>query len=251
MLQVLFQVSLSQASIPVEWKTEITIYKKGEENKAENYRPVSLTSVTCKMLEHIKCSNIMRHLEDDCALYRNIRKEKDAIKLQKDLEALQQWEGNWLMEFHHKKCQVLHVTNKRKCVEYPYNIHGHTLEVVDSAKYIRVNIHKSLKWAQHINQIPKKANSTSACLRRNINQCPRETKALCYKTLVRPLLEYAGVIWDPHTAENINKIEMVQRRAARMVMNDFRTTSSVSNMIQQLNWPLLQERRAQARSIMM
>ncbi|XP_056006769.1 uncharacterized protein LOC130050570 [Ostrea edulis] len=190
-----------------------------------------------------------RLFADDCVFYRNIRKKKDAFKLQEDLEALQQWEVNWLMEFHPKKCQVLHVTNKRKCVEYPYNIHGHTLEVVDSAKYLGVNIHKSL--TQHINHITKRANSTSAFLRRNIHQCPRETKALCYKALVRPLLEYASVIWDPHTTENINKIDMVQRRAARMVMNDFRTTSSVSSMIQQLNWPLLQERRAQVRSIMM
>jgi hypothetical protein len=37
--------------------------KKGEKNRAENYRPVSLTSVTCKMLEHIIGSSIMEHLD--------------------------------------------------------------------------------------------------------------------------------------------------------------------------------------------
>ena len=99
--------------------------------------------------------------------------------------------------------------------------------------------------------VTKKANATSAFLRRNIHQCPRETKALCYQTLVRPLTEYASVIWDPHTAENISKLEMIQRRAARMVFSDYRTTSSVSVMINQLNWPTLQERRAQAKATMM
>ena len=63
MFQILFQASLNQAAVPAEWKTAnvVPIHKKGEKNKAENYRPVSLTSVTCKMLEHILCSNIMTH----------------------------------------------------------------------------------------------------------------------------------------------------------------------------------------------
>ena len=193
----------------------------------------------------------VRLFADDCILYHNIRTEQDAIKLQQDLVSLQQWEGDWLMEFHPKKCQVMHVTNKRKCLEYTYKIHGHTLDVVDSAKYLGINIHKTLKWNHHINHVTKKANSTSAFLRRNIHQCPQDTKALCYKTLIRPLTEYASVIWDPYTAENITKLEMVQRRAARMVFSDYRTTSSVSAMINQLNWPTLQERRAQAKATMM
>jgi hypothetical protein len=40
-----------------------TVCKKGDVHKAENYRPVSLTSVTCKLLEHIICKHILTHLE--------------------------------------------------------------------------------------------------------------------------------------------------------------------------------------------
>ena len=42
-----------------------------------------------------------------------------------------------------------------------------------------------------------------AFLQRNIHQCPRETKVLCYKTLLRPVIEYASIIWDPHTNANM------------------------------------------------
>ena len=41
---------------------------------------------------------------------------------------------------------------------------------------------------------------------------PRPTKSLCYLTLIRSLTEYSAVIWDPHTVENISKLEMIQRR---------------------------------------
>jgi hypothetical protein len=45
------------------------------------------------------------------------------------------------MEFYPKKCQVLiNITSKRNIISHKYNIHGHTLEVVDSAKYLGRNI---------------------------------------------------------------------------------------------------------------
>ena len=63
--QLLFQASLDQGSVPNDWKrADITpLYKKGDKMQAENYRPVSLTSITCKLLEHIVHSNIMDHFD--------------------------------------------------------------------------------------------------------------------------------------------------------------------------------------------
>ena len=49
----------------------------------------------------------------------------------------------------------------------------------------------------------------------------------------------------------MRKLEMMQRRAARMVFSDYISTSSVTPMLQQLQWPTLQERRAQAKVYMM
>jgi hypothetical protein len=165
----------------------------------------------------------MRLFTDDCALHRDIKTTEDARKLQDDLEQLHKRERDWPMEFHPKKCQVTNITSKRNIISHKYNIHGHTLEVVDSAKYLGLNIHKSLKWNDHtctcINQVTKKANSTLAFLRCNLHHCPRPTKSLCYLTLIRPLTEYSAVIWNPHTVENIRKLEMIQRRAAQLPNN--------------------------------
>ena len=44
------------------------LFKKGDKSKPENYRPISLTSITCKLLEHIIHSNIMDHLENSNTL---------------------------------------------------------------------------------------------------------------------------------------------------------------------------------------
>ena len=58
------------------------------------------------------------------------------------------------------------------------------------------------------------------------------------------------LIWDPHTRTQINQIEKVQRRAARYVTNRYHNTSSVTDMLQNLNWPSLEITRTRVRLIM-
>ena len=68
----LFQASINQRKIPDDWKTGnvVTIFKKGSKYKAQNYRPVSLNCVASKLLEHILCSSIMKHLDSNKHPYR-------------------------------------------------------------------------------------------------------------------------------------------------------------------------------------
>jgi hypothetical protein len=68
-------------------------------------------------------------------------------------------------------------------------------------------------------------------------------KSQAYLSLVRPILEYACSFWDSHTAEHLNKTEMVQRREARYACNRYHNTSSVTDMLQTLTWPTLGKRR--------
>ena len=102
-----------------------------------------------------------------------------------------------------------------------------------------------------MNQVTKRANQTTAFLRRNLSSCSKDVKAQCYKSLVRPQLEYAATTWDPYTKTNSAKVEAVQRRAARFCFNDYRQTSSVSSMMQDLGWEQLQTRRQQNKTVMM
>ena len=88
-------------------------------------------------------------------------------------------------------------------------------------------------------------------MRRNLNIGAVSIKQQAYFTLVRPLIEYASTVWDPYTQANIQNLEMVQRRAARYVMNRQRNTSSVSDMLQRLNWRSLERRRKDAHLCMM
>ena len=89
--------------------------------------------------------------------------------------------------------------------------------------------------------ISAKANSVRSLLQRNLVKCPPTIKSHCYNTFVRPILEYACTIWSPYHEQNIYKLEMVQRRAARFVMNDYNRTASVSKMLHTLQWHTLEK----------
>jgi len=63
-LAIIFHRSLNHGEVPEDWKTaNVTpIFKKGSKAEPGNYRPVSLTSVCCKLLESIIRDGIMEHL---------------------------------------------------------------------------------------------------------------------------------------------------------------------------------------------
>ena len=61
----IFQKSVNTGTLPDDWLTAnvASIFKKGDKHLAKNYRPVSHTSVTSKVLEHIICSHLVEHLD--------------------------------------------------------------------------------------------------------------------------------------------------------------------------------------------
>ena len=383
-LTYIFNESLAQGAVPDDWRQAnvAPVFKKGEKYDAANYRPVSLTCICCKTLEHIIVSNINKHLAlenlladcqhgfrsqrscetqlvqfyhdlvsnldravgrghrqtdvivmdfakafdkvphkrllykldfygirgsthkwidswlsersqkvvldgcasdpvpvlsgvpqgsvigpvlflifindlpdnirssvrlfaDDCVLYRNVKSPLDCQILQDDLNSLAKWEMDWQMKFNVSKCHSMRVTrlHPSRHIDFNYTLHQQTLEQVQSAKYLGLTITDDLDWGQHISEITCKATKTLGFLRRNLALAPRHTKEVAYKTLVRPQLKMAAPIWHPYHETQIEKVEKVQRTAARLTCRRWRNTSSVGEMLDELEWPILESRR--------
>ena len=142
----------------------------------------------------------------------------DVVCLQMDLDILSQWASDWHMTFNLDKCEHLVVTNIRSPLCSEYKINNHYIHKVSHAKYLGVTIDHNLSWSNHIGIISRKANSVYAFLKRNLRQCSPSIKSLAYLTYVRPILEYASIIWAPYTKSHIATLEKIQRRAARFVI---------------------------------
>ncbi len=63
-------------------------------------------------------------------------------------------------------------------------------------------------------------------------------KSMAYQSLVRLQIEYAAVVWDPHTLALTRQVEMIRRRAARYATQRYHNISSVSSMLQDMSWKI-------------
>ena len=383
-LTLIFQRSIDTGTLPDTWlKANVSsVFKKGNKHLAENYRPISLTSVVSKLLEHVICKRILCHLEDigiltnlnhgfrswyscetqllvttndllksqdkgiqvdvavldfskafdtvphekllyklkkygiegplhawlsnfltkrymrvvlegtfsnevpvisgvpqgtvlgpllflchindlpdrvksqirlfadDCLMYREIKTHLDHTILQNDLQCLESWAEDWGMHFNAKKCYILSIKNK---LPHAYTLNNTILERVQSIPYLGVTLSEDLKWNNHIDKITKKASRVVGFLKRNLKHSPITCKRNAYLALVRSMLEYGAVIWDPYLQEDINKLERVQRQGVRFITADYtsRATGCVTQMLHEQNLVDLKERRKTTRLVFM
>ena len=114
------------------------------------------------------------------------------------------------------------------------------------AKYLGVTLSNDLEWSKHIATMTNKANSKLSFLRRNLKGCPEKFKQTGYFSLIRSFMEYGALVLDPYQKYNSDKVERVQRRAAKFVKSRCARYSSVSYMLDELGWPPLSQRRQEA-----
>ena len=202
------------------------------------------------MPQYTKSSQV-RLFADDTIVYLTISSIEDCNSLQEDLKQLERWAQEWLMEFHPAKCNVLRITKKKSKITFPYTLQGHILEEVSSAKYLGINISDDMSWNRHVDTTASKANSKLGFLKRNLKVKDEKLKEKAYKAIVRPSLEYCATVWDPYTKTQSKRMEMVQRRAARWVTGRYHNTSSVTDMLGDLGWRDLAQRRVDSRLTML
>ena len=120
---------------------------------------------------------------------------------------------NWHLKFNISKCEVLTVTRKRHPFRYDYKLNNNSLKDVTQVKDLGVTISPDLTWDTHINTILARANRMLAFLRCN------SVMSLLYLTFIRLYIGYASEVWTPSTIRTITKIESLQRRVTKFILN--------------------------------
>ena len=185
-------------------------------------------------------SSKVRLFADDCLIYRHIKNNEDHITLQKDLNLLENWGNTWGMRFN---VQFYASVTERNPELFNYSLTGQVLEEFMDAKYLGVTLSNDLKWSKHIATMTNKANSKLTILRCKLKGFPEKLKQIAYFSLIHSFMEYGATVWDPYKKYNSEKVERVQRRAARFVKSRYLRYSSVSDV---LGWPPLSQRRQEA-----
>ena len=85
-----------------------------------------------------------------------------------------------------------------------------------------VLISNDLSWNSHVKLIVSNAKKRMGLVHHTLGyNVNHKVKLKCYTGLVRPVLEYATVLWCPHNKNLILQIESVQRQASKKKVNDY------------------------------
>ena len=164
---------------------------------------------------HLKGSSLSM-FADDLLLYKPIHSPQDYFDLQDDVNTLAKWLVDHKLTLNVKKCKSLLISRK-KCSPTSNLSPISILEKVQSYRYLGVSITADLSWSDHISSICTKARRHLGLLYRKFY---RHTSSSTLKTLyvvfVRPHLEYAVPVWDPHLKKYIQALESVQRLATKL-----------------------------------
>ena len=184
---------------------------------------------------------------DDTKIHLPLISDDSSNQLQDDLWTLEAWTTTMQMKFHPKKCKVMHIgrTNKNK----DYFMHKddgtlHMLEETELEKDLGVNTDNKLKFTEHCQIKINTATKVLRYIRHTFQHLDEQIFLLLYKAMVRPHLEYASCIWNPHLKFNIDSIERVQRRATKMVSSI--KDLSYTDRLKKLNLETLEYRRTRA-----
>lgn len=374
----IFNLSLKESYVPEDWRTAyvVPIFKKGEKSSPGNYRPVSLTSIICKVLEKLIRDKLVHHLEsnnllcddqfgfrknrscalqllevlndwtkainegsdvdvifldfskafdsvshsrlstklksygidgdilnwitkflsnrvqrvrvgntlssalpvesgvpqgsilgpvlflifindlpdnvnssckifaDDTKIYSRISSQEDHESLQNDINELFNWSMTWKLMFNASKCAHMHIGSLLPVENYSIhnaNNEETVINVSQCEKDLGVFINNNLTPSNHISESVHKAQRVLWCIKQSFSYLEPDMFVVLYKTLVRPILEYASPVWSPFLLKDIRAIEQVQRRATKLIPSIH--DKSYTDRMVALGLPTLQYRR--------
>lgn len=150
---------------------------------------------------------------DDLKFARCIESSHDAILLQEDLDRLFKWCTYNRMELNIKKCYYISFSRKMNHIRSEYMVDNKKINKVDKIKDLGVLFDDKLTFIPHMEQIITKASKMLGFVIRNTRSFKQSsTKIMLYNSLVRSILEYCSVVWRPHYATHMLRLERVQKR---------------------------------------
>ena len=133
--------------------------------------------------------NTVLKFADDTKLFGLVQNRAQHEQLQRDLCTIVEWSKTWQMEFNVDKCKVLHIGSGNNGLDY--SMEDKFLKRVSIERDLGVLISEDLKVAGNCQAAYSKANGALGMIKRIIVFRSREVLMPLYKSLVRPLIEYA------------------------------------------------------------
>ena len=139
--------------------------------------------------------------------------------------------------------QVCFSHKRDKLVYPPLQFNNNDVQSANSQKHLGLVLDSKLDFNEHVNNKINKCNKSIGIMKKLSLTLSRNSLLTIYKTFVRPILDYADIIYDKPLTESFkDKLEMVQYNAALVITSACKGTSR-DRIYRELGLESLAERR--------
>lgn len=200
---------------------------------------IYINDITCDL----QC-NCFLYADDTCLFEVVDEPDLTAAKLNNDLERINAWTCDWRVTINPGKTKSMTFSAKRIKPRHPMlYFNNETIEIVSNHKHLGVILSSNLSWRAHIFNVYEKASKKLNLLKGLKFKLSRETLSKLYKSLIRPAMEYADVLWDGCSESESDLIEFVQYQSAKVVTGAMKGTSK-TRLSEELAWEDMKTRRS-------
>ena len=115
-------------------------------------------------------------------------------------------------------------------------------------KHLGITLSADCKWSSHIHTSIAKTSKQVAVLRKLKFKVSPNFFETMYLIFIRPLLEYAGEVWDNCTLADSERLEKIQLEAARIVTG-LASYASILSIYMETGWEKLSVRREKKKTL--
>ena len=134
-----------------------------------------------------------------------------AIMLNQNLAKISTWADKWLVTFNTQKAESLLISRKiNKPIHPPIVMNNDHITEVDNHKHLGVVFENTCTWHLHINMIISKAWQRIYTMRKLKFLLDRQSLQAIYISFIRPILEYADVVWTNCTKYEEDELEKIE-----------------------------------------
>jgi len=206
--------------------------------------PLMYSIFTNDLPQVLRSANLSMYA-DDTTVYASAKTAEElTVILNRELSSIGKWVLDNKMVLNLAKTKsIIFGSNHSLRVEPELRlcIDGTSIKQVKVTKLLGVTLDDKLSWSKHIDTIVNKMDKALAAVRRCRNHLTPDLRILVVSSLVLSQLDYCQIVWANATKKDLNRLQLVQNKAARFALQcPYRT--SIQSMHASLHWLKVEDR---------
>jgi hypothetical protein len=181
----------------------------------------TLFNIYISDIPKIKGVHLFQFADDTLFLIKQRTALLSKTKAQQQLNELQKWEERWRTKINPtKSAAIVHFRTKKTDPVIELHYQDQALPITTSYKYLGIIIDKNMNFSKHVNLIRIKTKAKTGSLMKYLTGkkiINPETRRCFYNLLIKPQVTYGLPAWRQLSHTNWEKLEVIQRKWARII----------------------------------